>query len=148
MPKKIKSFTVDEQIYNALVGKFKTNKANSSISLFLNHCLTQLNEHLDIMGQALANEKDLTVPMGFVIDEMAYRVINGLSDDDTEVYSRLMDLQEDYEADSKGIPRDSYFFIKRGGYRLSPDKKYIIENETGIRYIAFDKHLAKIEESD
>lgn len=146
MPKKIKSFTVDEQTYNSLVGMFKKYQAESSISFFLNYCLTQLKENLEIVEKTLENEKDMIVPMKFVIDEMVYWMVRNVPYDDVELYSYLIDLQDDYNADSEGIPRDSYPFIKTGRYRLSPDKKYIIENETGTKYLALGDSLARIED--
>jgi hypothetical protein len=68
MAKKIKTFTVDEGIYNGLIAKFKENKVEVSVSLYLNNCLKDLLRYLEFIEKEL-RRAGYTVPMNFVIKE-------------------------------------------------------------------------------
>lgn len=155
MAKKIKSFTVDEDIYNALVAKFKGSKVEVSVSLYLNNCLKDLLRYLEFMEKELKSA-GYTVPMSFVIKEMVeashiHIPGEGRQPEDAiqELQMNLLEWQDDYEADQKGIPRELYPHVRPGGlFVLSPDKRYVIHRELGKKFIPIDGTLRLIEEPD
>ena len=155
MAKKIKTFTVDEGIYNGLISKFKENKVEVSVSLYLNNCLKDLLRYLEFIEKEL-RRAGYTVPMSFVIKEMVenphIRIPGEGKEPDTAMLEQQMDLEEwqnDFEADQKDIPRVLYPWIKKKGgpWVLSGDKRYVIDTTTGMKYIPIDGTLCGIEES-
>lgn len=146
MAKKIKSFTVDEEIYNRLVSMFKKYGAKTSISLYLNNKLEEMLAYLEEIEQAKRGNKS-TVPMSFVIDEMVrrHRERSSSETDMEEVQVGLLfEVENDYIADQKGIPREFYIHLLSDKFVLSRDKKFIIEKETGKKYISDKEHLYEV----
>ena len=56
--KKIKTFTVDEDIYNALVSMFKEYGADVSISYYLDGCLKDLLKYLRTLDDLRKREPE------------------------------------------------------------------------------------------
>jgi hypothetical protein len=152
MAKKIKSFTVDVDIYNGLMEKFKENKVEVSVSLYLNNCLKNLLGYLEFIEKKLS-QHGYTVPMDFVIKEMVEFPHIGIPGEGREPEDAKLILrmeldkwENDYEADQKDIPRDMYPWVKGNRpFVLSADKRYIIDPKTGTRYIPIDGRLDVIE---
>ena len=140
MAKKIKSFTVEEDVYSSLVRVFKETGSDASVSLFISNCLTELLSFLEKV-QKERKESKFTVPMSFIIDSIVkskdilgfYRDWPEELPDKTEFM--LMEWQDDYEAKEKKIPVEFYQYIKSGLYVFSPNKKYLIEKKSGKRYM-------------
>jgi hypothetical protein len=148
MAKKIKSFTVDEDVYNRLVSIFKVNRAETSISLYLNNNLKSLLELLEDLEKGI-KEMNYSIPMSYIIDEIVKNseYSGRLSSEPYEeellvsdLEMALNDWQKSYDADQKGIPYEYYDMIQTGKYVLSKDKKFIIEKETGKKYISQDNN--------
>ena len=154
MAKKIKSFTVDEDIYNSLVNKFKENKVDASVSLYLNNCLKNLLMYLEFIERKLSRG-NYTVPMSFVIKEMVQNPHifipgEGHEPEDANfiVQMTMEEWQNDYDADQQGIPRDVYKYVREGaGFVLSANKRYVIDPRTGEKFIPINGVLHGIEES-
>jgi hypothetical protein len=70
MTKKVKSFTADADVYDTLIRIFRDQGAYSSVSFFINKCLTELLEYLQNIHKEIGGSSDKTVPMKFVIDSM------------------------------------------------------------------------------
>ena len=144
MAKKIKSFTVDENAYNRLVSIFKESGAKTSISMYLNNRVNWLVEHLEDLQKGIEKMK-YSVPMSYVIDRivndsgMSGR-ISGESFDErfpvSDLERTLNDFEDDYEAYQKGIPYEYYGWLRNSNYMLTKDKKFIIDKETGKKYIS------------
>jgi hypothetical protein len=156
MAKQIKTFTVDDEIYRRLVSKFKDHKPATSISLFLNNRLKELLDYIEQIEKGI-KESSLTIPMSFVIDEVVKgpvyaRKLSDEPDEEGDPLSRLdyelMHLEEWYEADKQGIPRELYEWYKLGGYVLSKDKKFLIEKDTGRKFLPRGSFLTEVREID
>jgi hypothetical protein len=138
--KVVKSFTVDESDYVALSKIFKKSGTDVSLSLFVNKCLKELNIFLGVIEDYRRAGDQFTVPMSYVIKSIVesddimgfYR---NWPEENMAIITKLLEWQSDYEADQKNIPRDSYPFVKSGLFTLAPNKKYIIDKKTGIKYI-------------
>ncbi|MDD5009606.1 MAG: hypothetical protein PHU49_13130 [Syntrophorhabdaceae bacterium] len=70
MAKKIKSFTVDEEIYNSLINKFKDRNIETSISFLLNKHLKELLDYIEAIEEELKKSKEHTVPVSFIINSL------------------------------------------------------------------------------
>lgn len=68
MAKKIKSFTVEEEAYNALMALFKEAKTEASVSSYLESYIKELFAYFDAIRQELKNSESYTVPLSFVIE--------------------------------------------------------------------------------
>jgi hypothetical protein len=143
MAKKIKSFTVNEDTYNRLVSMFKKYQAETSISGYLNNKLKGLLVYFEDMEKGI-KEMNYSIPMQFVIDDTVRGSANPhhLSSEPeqtpgiSELEQTLIYTQEDYEADKEGIPREFYKWLKFDNLTLSNDKKFLIEKNTGVKFIS------------
>ena len=157
MTKKIKSFTVDEDVYNRLVSMFKKHGAETSISMYLNNQVKWLIERLEDLEKGI-KEMNYSIPMSFVIDkivtdsERSGRLSNEPDQEGipiSELEMDLNDFQESYEAHEKCIPELYYGLLQTGNYLLSKDKNFVIEKKTGKKYISLKKgELMEIREID
>jgi len=156
MAKKIKSFTVDEDIYKRLISMFKKYKAETSISEYLNNKLKGLLWNLEDIEKGI-KEMNYSIPMKFVIDDMVRNYENphrwsSEPDERTGVSALeqiLMETHDDYEADKKGIPREFYRWLQSDRFNLSNDKKFLIDKKTGEKYISNGMgHLMGVYEID
>jgi len=66
---------------------------------------------------------------------MAFKGEEGLGKEDVILFE-LRDWQDDYESQRRRIPVVFVQMLKGGLYELSPDKRYLIEKETGKKYVA------------
>lgn len=157
MPKAIKSFTVDEKMYSGLVAMIKKHKADVSISLLLNNYIKDLYEYLVLMEEEFKSSDKYTVPMKYVIDcTKNWHITNKPNKEiDEEINPYLSEMEEvldswqnGYEADQKGIPIEYYEYVKDGGFKLSPDKKYVIHIRTGDKYVWIGGCLRQVSEKD
>ena len=145
MVKKIKSFTVEEDAYDALVRIFKESGTDASVSLFVNKCLKELSVILENVDKELKQSKQYTVPMSFIIKSIVEsNEILGIGKDipdesESKFELMLREWHEEYEAKQQNIPVEFIPLIKGGLYSLSPNKRYLIEKETGKRYISGGK---------
>jgi len=140
MAKKIKTFTVDENVYSSVVKLFKKSGAEVSISLFLNNCLEELLVLLQEVDRELKDTPEYTVPLSFIIKSIIDRNnILGIGQDipdDMRMDILLKFWQEEYEAKQIKVPYQLYKYIAgNSAYMLSPDKKYLIDKTTGESYI-------------
>jgi len=142
MVKKIKSFTVEEDVYDALVKIFKDSGTDASVSLFVNKCLKELSVILENVDKVLGESKQYTVPMSYVIKSIVERnEILGIGKDIPDEFESKFELmirewQEEYEAKQQNIPVEFIPLIKGGLFSLSPNKRAVIEKKTGKRYIS------------
>jgi len=142
MSKKVKGFNVDDDIYNSLIQMIKKYKVDVSLSAYVNDQLKRLLGDLQVVEEALKDDKRFTVPISFIIDkifgereEMAFKGEEGLGKEDVILFE-LRDWQDDYESQRRRIPVVFVQMLKGGLYELSPDKRYLIEKETGKKYVA------------
>lgn len=147
MSKKVKGFNVDDKVYNSLIKIFRKYNVKVSLSAYVNDRLTGLLGDLQDVERTLRDNKEFTVPMSFIIDSILtakeqteYEDLEGVSREDlreTTLYTELQEWQYDYDSRRRKIPVP---FLRYLGlpdiYELSSDKKYLIEKETGKRYIA------------
>lgn len=68
MNKKVKSFTMDEEPYEALFKMFKENYVGVSISYFLNKAIKELVVYLQGIQSELNRSPELKVPMPYIIE--------------------------------------------------------------------------------
>lgn len=145
MVKKIKSFTVDGDAYDSLVRLFKASGAAVSVSMFVNNCLKEVSNILRNVDRLRTQSKEYTVPMSFIIRSIVEsEEILGVGkdipfDSETKVELLLHEWQEEYEALQQKIPVEFIPLLKSGLYSLSPSKRYVIEKESGKRYISGGK---------
>lgn len=143
--RKIKTFNVDEDVYNKLLGMFKKYGVNASLSSFVNNCLKELITNLEEVEQLLQKDPSFKVPMSFVIGETTRSLENKKSvppiltevgTDPQEVYEEILltKWEDEYEARQRGISAEMYFHLKEGGYFLAPNKQYLIAEKTGKKY--------------
>lgn len=157
MAKKIKSFTVDENVYNRLVLMFKESGADTSISMYLNNSVKWLLEQLEDLEKGI-KENDYSVPMSYVIDEIVKnagrsgRISNEIYQEEnpmSDLEIVLDDWQDSYDAYKEGVPYEYYGWLKMGNFVLSKDNKFLISKETGKKFIAKDKnHLLEVSKID
>jgi len=89
MNKKVKSFTMDEEPYEALFKMFKENYVDVSISYYLNKAIKELLVYLQGIQAELSRSPELKVPMPYIIETVAreplYKYLDGeLSEGMTE----------------------------------------------------------------
>lgn len=142
--KKIKTFTTDEEIYDAVVKMFKESEAEVSVSYYLDKCLKELHRYLERMKTEKEKSGEYTVPMKFIIERMVRSPIVSIDDtlpspgmfiaEETDIWG----WQQEYEAHTRNIPSQFYGFVKSGKFKLSNDKSYVINIKTGRKY-AFDE---------
>jgi hypothetical protein len=140
--KKIKTFTVDEEIYNALVSMFKEYGADVSISYYLDGCLKDLLKYLRTLDDLRRREPEkYTAPMSYIIDMIAKEPkmsILDLDDEPGRPYvpgrEELEEIQVRYEAERKKIPLRFWRFLRTGAYKMSADEKHVVNKRTGHAY--------------
>jgi hypothetical protein len=151
MSKKIKSFNVDDEVYKKLISIFKKYKAETSISMFINNELKALLHYIEQIQEGM-KDTDYSFPISFVINEavkgeitLRHLSFEPDTEDDQlpEIEWELRNLEEFYEADKAGIPREFYRWYKIGGYVLSKDKKFLIDKE-GRKFIVRGSLLRQV----
>lgn len=79
--KKIKSFTLDEEPYEALFGLFKGNYVDVSLSYCLNKYIKELLRYVEAIQGEMERTGEYTMPMSFVIETIARRPIFQVPED-------------------------------------------------------------------
>jgi hypothetical protein len=144
--RKIKTFNVDEDVYNGLLATFKKYGVNASLSSFVNNCLIELLTHLQEVEQASKNNPAYKIPMSFIISDLMKGLKNkksvlpiytGVGMDPQEVYEEILltKWEDEYEARQRGISVEMYSYLQDGGYFLAPNKQYLIDEKTGKKYV-------------
>lgn len=157
MAKKVKSFTVNEEAYNRLISMFKKYKAETSISEFLNNELERLLIFFEDIEKGI-EEMNYSIPMQFVIDDAVRcsKKSNHLSSEPEEngdlssLEKNIQYIEECYEADQKGIPREFYRWLRdNDNFKLSEDKKFIIDKKQGLKFVVSNRgSLLSVSEID
>jgi len=153
--KKVKSFTLDEEIYNSLMAKFKEHKVEGSLSLFVHNSMKELLEYITGIKEELEIKKSAyNVPLSFVIDEVVKNPLlightqslefrdQNSSDGSGYLSKYEIDVEEwndKYEAQKMKVSVEFYVFLKTNLYDLSPNGKYLVNRETGKKYIPVDR---------
>jgi len=102
--KKIKSFTLDEEPYEALFGLFKGNYVDVSLSYCLNKYIKEFLRYLETIQDEM-DRGEYTMPMSFVIETVARRPLFQVPDDrvsegseESSLIAEVKELQREYEA--------------------------------------------------
>lgn len=147
--RKIKTFNVEEDIYNDLLKTFKRHRVKASLSTFVNNCLRDLMTYIKELEQARKSAPSFKVPMSFVIGKLTEGLVNKKNvkpfvveageraeERYKEAYEDLLlsMWEEEYEAEQRGISVEMYSHLKDGGYFLAPNKQYLIAEKTGKKY--------------
>lgn len=74
MGKKIKSFTVDEEVYNGLMTMFRKEKAQASISSYIEAYLRELSAYFEAIRLEMEKSSKNTVPMSFILDSFSKEI--------------------------------------------------------------------------
>ncbi|MCL5024730.1 MAG: hypothetical protein M1497_15455 [Nitrospirae bacterium] len=112
-----------------------------SLSMFVNNCIEALADLLEKIEKERKASKEYTVPMSFIIKSLVESedILGVYRDWPEELPDKLefmlQDWQDEYEAKQSRIPAEFIPYMKSGLYILSPNKKYLIEKNTGERYI-------------
>lgn len=149
--KKIKTFSVDEGTYNSLVSMFKENGAEVSLSYFVDKCLKDLLKYLQTLEAQKKGSEKYTVPMSFIIDTTVRTPIISMLDEIPFPGMTMMDLageidewQDEYESRKMNVRKEFYRMVKTGKFVLSPDRRYVTNIKTNIKY-TLDDHGEIIE---
>lgn len=146
--RKIKTFNVDEDVYNGLLSMFKKYEINASLSSFVNNCLAELLTHLQDVEAIKKKYPESKLPMSFVISEMTKSIDNkksvlpvlfevGFTEKGMQEHVEeelLTRWEDDYEAQKLGISVEMHSHLKGGGFFLAPNKQYLIAEKTGKKY--------------
>ncbi len=71
MAKKIKSFTVDVEAYEGLMGILKESEIDPSVSFFLDKLIKELLNYLKTVKEGLSQSALHTVPFSFIVNSIA-----------------------------------------------------------------------------
>jgi hypothetical protein len=140
--KRIKTFTVDTETYDALVAMFREHEAEVSVSYYVDRCLKDLLKYLSTLDDLRRKEPDKhSVPMSYVIDTIAREPkmsIIELEDSAAGPYvvgtDELEEIQIRYEAERKRIPLRFWRLLRTGAFKISNDGKHVINKKTGYAY--------------
>ena len=102
--KKIKSFTMDEEPYEALFGLFKGNYVDVSLSYCLNKYVKEFLRYLEAIQAEMERTDEYTMPMSFVIETIARRPIFQVPEDtvfggaeESPLTAEVKELQGEYD---------------------------------------------------
>jgi hypothetical protein len=114
MAKKVKSFAVDEEIYEAVFGMFKQNYVDVNISYCLNKYLKELLSYLQAIEGELKRNSELDVPMSFVIESVTREPLFSFLDstpaqgmNESPLQIRVKEFQRKYDTDVKKYPEQA-----------------------------------------
>jgi hypothetical protein len=151
--KQIKTFSVDEDIYNELVEIFRKSESEVSLSSFVDKCLKDLHRYIKHIEKNMKKSNRYTVPMSFIIGEVVKAPIISLYDEVTspgvfqDVTTDLDEWQTEFDARNMKMPRAFYQLVRTGKFELSPDRKYVINLKNKVKYmIDKDGELAEVRE--
>ncbi|MBA4390620.1 MAG: hypothetical protein C0399_06765 [Syntrophus sp. (in: bacteria)] len=111
MAKKVKSFAVDEEIYEAVSGMFKQNYVDVNISYCLNKYLKELLTYLRAIENELNRTPELDVTMSFIIDSITRNPLFEVLDStpapgmaESPLRARVLEFQGKYDTNVKKYP--------------------------------------------
>lgn len=111
MPKKVKSFAMEEEPYEELFKIFKDSYAEVNISYCMNKYVKDLLRYLKPISQALKGSSDYNVPMAFIIETKAreplFKFLDGDPSpgaDESSLAQELRELQGKYDEHIKKNP--------------------------------------------
>jgi hypothetical protein len=111
MPKKVKSFAMEEEPYEELFRIFKDSYAEVNISYCMNKYVKDLLRYLKPISQALKDSSDYNVPMAFIIETKAreplFKFLDGDPSpgaDESSLAQELRELQRKYDEHTKKNP--------------------------------------------
>ena len=153
MTKKIKTFTINEEIYASLLALFERHSVRISISSFVNVCLTQLHAYLTEMEEMLKKHPSCEVSLSYIIKKMGEGLDNmkiagpimvmlgqGLNTQEIFELETLEMWEDDFQGDKLGITGDMYFRLKQG-LTLAPSKEFLIDEETGKKFVVMPQQV-------
>lgn len=145
--KKIKTFSVDENVYDELIGLFRDSNAEVSLSYFVDKSLKELLKYLRVLQDMKEGNDEYSVPMSYIIESVVRsKYITSLDvsypeETAEEIKDEIGEWQNRYDAERKNIPYRFYGFVKTGKFALSKDKSYVVNLETGIKYTVSDSGM-------
>jgi hypothetical protein len=149
--KTIKTFSVDVDVYDALVAMFRESGAEVSVSYYVAKCLKELLRYLETMKGQKETSDEFTVPLSFIIERAVRSPIVSTADEIpypgmsmADLESEISGWQWEYDAHTRKIPGQFWGFIKSGKFKLSPDKRFVTNIESGRKY-TLDEHRDIIE---
>jgi hypothetical protein len=111
MPKKVKSFAMEEGPYEELFRMFKDSDTEINISYCMNKYVKDLLRYLKPINQALKDSSNYNVPMAFIIDTKAREPLFKFLDGDpspgageSSLSQELRELQGKYDEHIKKNP--------------------------------------------
>jgi hypothetical protein len=151
--KKIKSFTVDEKEYNALVAMFKKYKVDVSVSQYVDACLRQLVYKLKVFEDLINSNKKLKINnlMPYAIDKIVSKKsqvkwkgktdIKGLDAEDYQYIQYIQEIQ-DYAVELEGQRLGRTPFLQKilmadRAWTLTEDNKYLTLKGSSKKYKIF-----------
>jgi len=111
MAKKVKSFAVDEEIYEAVFSMFKQNYVDVNISYCLNKYLKELLSYLRAIEGELKKNSGFDVPMSFIIESVTREPMFSFLEstpapgmDESPLQIKVKEFQRKYDTDVKKYP--------------------------------------------
>lgn len=104
MRKKAKSFAVEEETYTQLSEIFKENYVEVSISYCINKFMKDLLEYLQSVKAELKNNASCTVPLAFIIENVARDTLFKKFDTKQAIQEEIEKYQEIYNVYTKKNP--------------------------------------------
>ena len=139
--KKIKTFSVEVEAYDALIAMFSESSAEVSVSYYVDKCLKELARYLKTMKTEKEQSEEYTVPLSFIIERVVRSPIMSLDDSipapgmfvkdyEREIYW----WQQEYEAQIQKMPSQFWGLVKSGKFAISADKKVVTNLKSGFKY--------------
>jgi len=114
MTKKVKSFAVDEEIYEAVFSMFKQNYVDVNISYCLNKYLKELLYYFRAIEGELKKSSELDVPMSFIIESVAREPLFSFLEstpapgmDESPSQIKVKEFQRKYDTEIKKYPEQA-----------------------------------------
>jgi hypothetical protein len=111
MPKKVKSFALEEEIYEDVSSLFKENYVDVNISYCVNKYLKELQSYLRSIEKELKGSSVFDVPMSYIIEQVTREPIfpvlsatgvPGMTE--SPLRSRVIEFQGKYDTNVKKYP--------------------------------------------
>lgn len=111
MAKKVKSFTIEEEPYEALLKIFRENYVDVSISYFLNKTIKELLLYLQSIQEEIKRSPDINVPISYIIETVVREPIYGSFDNELQegqgesnIHKEIKEFQRKYDIHIKKNP--------------------------------------------
>lgn len=141
MVKKIKSFTVDEKTYNALIKLFKKYNVNVSLSAYVDGCLKELLSYLRGCESILESHegfKEHRDMMGHMVERIVFKEGRIPEEHLETLFNMLYEWQDEVEARKDNYSVKLHSFLRADTlYKLSKDSKFLIDKKSGEKYPTF-----------